>query len=208
MLLTLRLRANEPLSISLQPVDQTYCKQEDQSQPRHYNKQSNGSADIGLSTTGVAGPGGGSAEKPVGLVYVGLATPRGTKTRRLEIGSANDIVMIVKEDGDRASVVELVFVASGFVLRALGGASATRVPPSGWFLLVCSMGALMVAMAKRFTELSVLGPRAARTRPVMRWYRVSWLRLGQRAVSLGMITAYLLWAAGQAGTVPAGCWPV
>jgi hypothetical protein len=27
---------------------------------------------------------------------------------RLEIGSANDIVMIVKEDGDRASVVELV----------------------------------------------------------------------------------------------------
>ena len=31
-------------------------------------------------------------------------------------------------------VVELVFVASGFVLRALGGASATRVPPSGWFL--------------------------------------------------------------------------
>ena len=32
-------------------------------------------------------------------------------------------------------VVELVFVASGFVLRALGGASATRVPPSGWFLL-------------------------------------------------------------------------
>jgi decaprenyl-phosphate phosphoribosyltransferase len=97
-------------------------------------------------------------------------------------------------------VVELVFVASGFVLRALGGASATRVPPSGWFLLVCSMGALMVAIAKRFTELSVLGPRAARTRPVMRWYRAGWLRLGQRAVSAGMITAYLLWAAGQAGT--------
>ena len=56
-------------------------------------------------------------------------------------------------------VVELVFVASGFVLRALGGASATRVPPSGWFLLVCSLGALMVAIAKRFTELAVLGPR-------------------------------------------------
>jgi decaprenyl-phosphate phosphoribosyltransferase len=97
-------------------------------------------------------------------------------------------------------VVELLFVASGFVLRALGGASATRVPPSGWFLVVCSLGALMVAIAKRFTELAVLGPRAARTRPVMRWYRTGWLRLGQRAVSVGMITAYLLWAAGQAGT--------
>ncbi len=58
-------------------------------------------------------------------------------------------------------VVELAFVAAGFVLRALGGASATRVPPSGWFLVVCSLGALLVAIAKRYTELALLGPEAA-----------------------------------------------
>jgi decaprenyl-phosphate phosphoribosyltransferase len=97
-------------------------------------------------------------------------------------------------------IVELACVASGFVLRVVGGAAATHVPPSGYFLLVCSLGALMVAIAKRYTELTVLGADAAKHRPAMRGYTAPVLRLTQRAVSFIMVVSYVLWASSEPHT--------
>ena len=45
-------------------------------------KKSN--VDIGISTTGIAGPTGGTKEKPVGLVYIGLSTNEGTIVKKFQ----------------------------------------------------------------------------------------------------------------------------
>ena len=94
-------------------------------------------------------------------------------------------------------VLEVVFVASGFLLRVIAGAVATHVPPSGWFLAVCSLGAFGVAIAKRYTELAGLGPAALNHRPVLRWYRPWGLLIAQWVVGAAMIGAYVAWAASE-----------
>lgn len=49
-------------------------------------------SDICLSVTGIAGPTGGTSEKPVGLVYIGIVTDKGTFVKRMNLnGDRNKI---------------------------------------------------------------------------------------------------------------------
>ena len=49
-------------------------------------------ADVAVAVTGVAGPGGGTPEKPVGLVYLHAAGPDGSLARRLDLPGDRDAI--------------------------------------------------------------------------------------------------------------------
>jgi nicotinamide-nucleotide amidase len=49
-------------------------------------------ADVGVAVTGVAGPGGGTDEKPVGLVFVHAAEPDGEEARRTELPGDREMI--------------------------------------------------------------------------------------------------------------------
>lgn len=67
-------------------------------------------ADLALSSTGIAGPDGGSTEKPVGLCHLGIATAEGTRSVRYVFG------------GSRAEVTgRAVFYALDLLRRHLQG---------------------------------------------------------------------------------------
>ena len=61
-------------------------------------------ADIGISTSGVAGPGGGTQEKPVGTVWIGLSGPWGTHAKKFSFG------------GDREANIHFSTLAALFML--------------------------------------------------------------------------------------------
>ena len=62
--------------------------------------------DIAVSVTGIAGPGGGSEKKPVGTVYIAVASECGARGVRLSLGGAGD-----REQIRRAAVAAMLRLA-------------------------------------------------------------------------------------------------
>ena len=97
-------------------------------------------------------------------------------------------------------IVELLIVAFGFALRAIGGATATNTPSSSWFLVVATFGPLVIVTAKRIAEKN--SKSAITVRPVIAQYTTEFLRLVLTVASGITLTAYSLWAFSLSSTHP------
>ncbi|HJP76746.1 MAG TPA: decaprenyl-phosphate phosphoribosyltransferase [Pseudonocardiaceae bacterium] len=91
-------------------------------------------------------------------------------------------------------VIDLVIVASGFLLRAIAGGVAANTPPSQWFLLVTAFGSLFMVSGKRYAEIRLFERTGAEIRASLRKYSASYLRFVWATSVAIVITTYSLWA--------------
>lgn len=98
----------------------------------------------------------------------------------------------------RQPILDIVSVAAGFVLRAIGGATATGLPISEWFFIVTSFGALFMVSGKRAGERAELGDDATRIRPVLAAYTPEFNTYLRAVFSAGTLLTYCLWAFASA----------
>lgn len=103
-------------------------------------------------------------------------------------------------------VLDLGAVASGFVLRAVGGAVAAGVPVSHWFLIVASFGSLFMVAGKRHAEHVELGDGRAGHRVTLGLYSSAYLRYVRSVTSAVTMTSYCLWAFEKATAAGGGIW--
>ena len=94
----------------------------------------------------------------------------------------------------RVPVVELLVVASGFVIRALAGGIATDIVLTEWFLIVTSFGALFVVAGKRYAESLEMGELAGEHRDVLDSYPQAFLQQVVGVCLAVTLLAYCLWA--------------
>lgn len=91
-------------------------------------------------------------------------------------------------------VLDIAFVSSGFLLRAVAGGAAAEVAISQWFLLVMAFGSLFMAAGKRYAELSLHLETGAKIRKALESYTPTYLRFVWTLSATVLVLCYALWA--------------
>ncbi len=90
-------------------------------------------------------------------------------------------------------VLDGMLIATGFVLRVVGGAVAIGVTPTHWLIVCAFLLALFLAFSKRRQELLMLSDEAAQHRRVLGQYTVSYLDRANNILLGATVVCYALY---------------
>jgi decaprenyl-phosphate phosphoribosyltransferase len=95
-------------------------------------------------------------------------------------------------------VADTISLASGFVLRVLGGCAAAMVEPSSWLLNVTFFLSMFLALGKRLGERRTMGEDAPNARGVQAKYTDDLLRMAVVVTGVATLLSYSDYVRGQA----------
>ncbi|MFO7817029.1 MAG: decaprenyl-phosphate phosphoribosyltransferase [Thermodesulfobacteriota bacterium] len=98
------------------------------------------------------------------------------------------------------SILDVVFVSCGFVLRLFVGAQATGVSLSHWIIVMTFLLALFLALAKRRDDSLIFEDTNHQTRRVVDGYNIKFLDSAMVMTASIVILAYILWSISPATT--------
>ena len=102
----------------------------------------------------------------------------------------------------RMIILDVMIVATGYLLRAVAGALIIDVTVSPWLYITIGLGALFIALGKRYSELRSAGSNAANQRAVLNEYSSQFLSQLITVASTATLVAYTLYTF-TASNVPA-----
>lgn len=80
------------LNVNISTLEQYGAVSDETAREMAYGIAMAAGTDIGISTTGIAGPGGGTIEKPVGLVYIGLYINKKLISKQLNLSGTRQSI--------------------------------------------------------------------------------------------------------------------
>jgi decaprenyl-phosphate phosphoribosyltransferase len=128
------------------------------------------------------------------LLALGLAALTGRWQTVVVVATYMAVTLSYSAIWKHIAVVDLVAIASGFVLRAVAGAVAVDVPMSSWFVLCTTFGSLFIVTGKRFAERRQLGDGANDVRATLGEYSEGFLRFVLGIACSGALVSYCVWA--------------
>jgi 4-hydroxybenzoate polyprenyltransferase len=155
---------------------------------RHPLKQSRpiASGELAASTAllaaGVLASGGLAAAALIGPAFAFAAAAYGALLALYSVALKNIVI------------IDVLVIAGGFVLRAIGGAVAVRVPFSAWLLVCTTLLALFLGLSKRRHELMLLGDAAVDHRRILHEYSPYLLDQMIAVVTASTLIAYTFYA--------------
>ena len=93
----------------------------------------------------------------------------------------------------RLILLDVFSISAGFVLRAVAGAAILQVPISPWLYICTGLGALLIALAKRRSEIVLAGDEAAGQRDTLERYTTRLLDQFIAIVAPSTLLAYTLY---------------